>query len=213
MQNKRAWAERIIIISLTGILILLIMAGSSLGQIQKRGETENIISSGIIRVKLLNELEGEEKMPEVITNILPGDTINNIIKIENICDYDEYIRVSLKKEIFKSEDSDEKLDGTKASFIFNEKDWVYKDGYYYYIHTLKAKDKSTPLYTGIHFDESIDDEYKLACLNEEIVVEAVQSDNNGTALTAEGWQVKIKVKTAKEDSSKLVVTEKGSDVS
>ena len=99
MKDKKAMRERIVIIALIGVLVLSIIAGSSFAQIQKRGETENIISSGEITVKLLNQRKDGAEMPEVITHILPGDTIDNVVKVKNTCDYDEYIRITLDKVI------------------------------------------------------------------------------------------------------------------
>lgn len=203
MTDKKAMRERIAIIALIGVLVLSIIVGGSLAQVQRRGEAENIISSGEIKVKLLNQTSDGKSMPEVITHIVPGDTLDNIVKVQNTCDYDEYIRMTVDKVIFETAEENAVLDSSKAHFLFNEDDWTYKDGYYYYNGVLKAGDTSTALYDGIYLDESINNDYKLAVMTVEITVEAVQSVNNGDAFTAEGW---IPVASINKDKAKEVTT-------
>lgn len=214
MKDKKALRERIVIVALIGVLVLSIIVGSSLAQVQKRGETVNVISSGEITVDLLNIRKDGTNMPEIITCILPGDTIDNVVKAKNTCDYDEYIRISLDKIIYETAEENVVLDSSKGHFLFNEEDWTYKDGYYYYNEVLKAGDISPALYDGIYLDESIDNTYKLAVMDVEISVEAVQSVNNGDALTAEGWVPVAKIGGKDEETSNTVVnTENISEVS
>lgn len=187
MTDKKAMRERIAIIVLIGVLVLSIIVGGSLAQVQRRGETENIISSGEIKVKLLNQKTNGENMPELITHIVPGDTLDNVVKVANTCAYDEYIRITLDKIIYETAEESSILDNTKAHFLFNEDDWTYKEGYYYYNKPLKAGETSSALYDGIYLDETINNDYKLAVMDVVITVEAVQSVNNGDIFTAEGW--------------------------
>ena len=129
-------------------------------------------------------------MPLLVTNIVPGDTLDNKVTVRNSCLQDEYIRITLDKVIYKSPDSKETLNSETANFLFNEEDWTYKDGYYYYNHILPAGEISEPLYNGIYLDTTMGNEYKTAILQVDILVEAVQSVNNGTSVfEAEGWEV------------------------
>ena len=101
-EKKKALRERIVILALIGILVVAIIGGSSMAQVTRKAETENIISSGEISVKLLNKTKNGDDMPELITHIVPGDTLDNVVSVKNTCQYDEYIRVSLDKVIYET---------------------------------------------------------------------------------------------------------------
>lgn len=202
-EKKKALRERIVILALIGILVVAIIGGSSMAQVTRKAETENIISSGEISVKLLNKTKNGDDMPELITHIVPGDTLDNVVSVKNTCQYDEYIRVSLDKVIYETAEENAILDDSKATFLLNEEDWTYneRDGYYYYNDVLKAGETSEVLYDGIFLSYSMDNEYKLAVMDVEITVEAVQSVNNGDVFTAEGWTRVARTGTTAEEKT------------
>ena len=202
-EKKKALRERIVILSLIGILVVAIIGGSSMAQVTRKAETENIISSGEISVKLLNKTKNGDDMPELITHIVPGDTLDNVVSVKNTCQYDEYIRVSLDKVIYETAEENAILDDSKATFLLNEEDWTYneRDGYYYYNDVLKAGETSEVLYDGIFLSYSMGNEYKLAVMDVEITVEAVQSVNNGDVFTAEGWTRVARTGTTAEEKT------------
>lgn len=202
-EKKKALRERIVILALIGILVVAIIGGSSMAQVTRKAETENIISSGEISVKLLNKTKNGDDMPELITHIVPGDTLDNVVSVKNTCQYDEYIRVSLDKVIYETAEENAILDDSKATFLLNEEDWTYneRDGYYYYNDVLKAGETSEVLYDGIFLSYSMGNEYKLAVMDVEITVEAVQSVNNGDVFTAEGWTRVARTGTTAEEKT------------
>lgn len=202
-EKKKALRERIVILALIGILVVAIIGGSSMAQVTRKAETENIISSGEISVKLLNKTKNGDDMPELITHIVPGDTLDNVVSVKNTCQYDEYIRVSLDKVIYETAEENAILDDSKATFLLNEEDWTYneRDGYYYYNDVLKAGETSEVLYDGIFLSYSMGNEYKLAVMDVEITVEAVQSLNNGDVFTAEGWTRVARTGTTAEEKT------------
>lgn len=202
-EKKKALRERIVILALIGILVVAIIGGSSMAQVTRKAETENIISSGEISVKLLNKTKNGDDMPELITHIVSGDTLDNVVSVKNTCQYDEYIRVSLDKVIYETAEENAILDDSKATFLLNEEDWTYneRDGYYYYNDVLKAGETSEVLYDGIFLSYSMGNEYKLAVMDVEITVEAVQSVNNGDVFTAEGWTRVARTGTTAEEKT------------
>lgn len=192
-KKKNSGKSSLIVFLLIGVLIISIVGGNTLARVSKQAETDNIIDSGEIKVELLNQTSDGEPMPELITHIVPGDTLDNKVTVKNACEHDEYIRITLDKVIYESTDNQIVLDDSKANFLFNEEDWTYKDGYYYYNHILPTGATSECLYDGIYLDTSMGNEYRTAVLEVDILVEAVQSINNGTdVFTAEGWEVIIK---------------------
>lgn len=82
-------------------------------------------------------------------SITPGD---NIVKepVIEVSGTDCYVRVFC-------EFSDSSIN--YATLNFNTSDWTEKqaDGYYYYKHKLSDGEKTTPLFTRVKIDDSIDD--------------------------------------------------------
>lgn len=182
--------------SFTGCALILvifmgIVGGGSLAYKVREERTSNKISAGEIKVNLVNILPGKHSEDDYsIYGILPGKTYENKVYVQNTCDYDEYIRVTVSKKI-NTKDGKE-LSAEPVYPNYNEKDWEYKDGYYYYKKVLPARAASSALYDELFFDEKINNEYKTATLNMLIVVEAVQSVHNGSnPLEAQGWEVKV----------------------
>lgn len=179
-------------ILLIAVIIIGLIGGGTLAYITREGRTENVITAGDIKVKLYNMLDENTEMPQRgIYGVLANVSYPNIVYAKNECDYPEYIRMKISKDVVDKDGTE--LDATKISPNFNTDDWTYReeDGYWYYNHILEPQTKSKPLYESIYFDKTINNAYKTATLNMHIVVEAVQSDNNGNNIyEATGWEVK-----------------------
>ena len=191
-KNKKTF-KKVLPILLVGLILVSLIGGGTLAYVTREARTENVITAGDIEVKLFNMLNEDTTMPENgIYGVLANVDYPNIVYAHNDCDFDEYIRMKVSQEI--TDKNGAVLDASKVVPNFNTKDWTYNedDGYYYYNHILKPHTDSKPLYTSIHFDKTINNTYKTATLDMHIIVEAVQSVNNGnTALEAEGWEVKV----------------------
>ncbi len=178
---------------LLAIILIGIIGGGTLAYVTREARTENIITAGDIDVELFNMIDDNTPMPENGINcVLANISYPNLVYAHNNCDFPEYIRMKVTKEV-KDKDGTV-LDASKFVPNFNEEDWTYseEDGYYYYNHILQPRTNSEPLYTHIYFDKSINNTYKTAALDMHIIVEAVQSDNNGSnVFEAEGWEVKV----------------------
>lgn len=177
---------------LVAIIAVSLIGGGTLAYVTREGRAENVITAGDIKVKLYNMLdENTEMPPKGIYGVLANVSYPNIVYAKNECDYPEYIRMRISKEVTDKDGT--KLDAEKINPIFNTEDWTYvkEDGYWYYNYVLKPHAESKPLYKSIYFDKTINNTYKTATLDMNIVVEAVQSDNNGNNIyEAEGWEVK-----------------------
>lgn len=192
MDKVKEKINKLIPLLLVAIIAISLIGGGTLAYITRESKTENVITAGEIKVKLCNMLNEEETMPpEGIYGILANVTYPNIVYAHNECDYPEYIRMKISKEITNKEGED--LDINKFTLQFNTDDWTYskEDGYYYYNNILAPHTNSAPLYNGIHVAKDVNNKYKTATLDVHIIVEAVQADNNGTnVFEAEGWEVK-----------------------
>lgn len=186
-------AEKLSIVALIFMLAISLVGGGTLAYKTRTGAADSEVSSGNISVKLLNIQNNGEDMPDLIAGILPGTTIPNVVKVENTCEYDEYIRIKLDCKLYDYNQADADLDINKVKIHFNENDWTYKDGYYYYNNVLRAGTQTEDFYNGILFDNTMNNKYKTACFDMNILVEAVQSINNSASVfDAQGWEVVYK---------------------
>ena len=158
----------------------------------------NVITSGKIDIKL-NEVtlkvdpETGESIPfENVTGVMPNEQIDKIVSVENInLAAPAFIRVWVKPEIVLSNENADKQDQVDYSMIkmdFNDKDWTYREGYWYYNKILDTSAETDPLFTKVEFNKEMGNMYQGAQVTVHVTAQAVQSTNNGaTAWEAKGW--------------------------
>ena len=121
--------------------------------------------------------------------IMPGQAISKIVRVENEGDQPAYIRA---KYILKVVDGPALKEGMVQINI--GEDWTQKesdDGWYYYKEPLVRR--TTEFFSEVYLDGPLTtNEYQNCTLNVIVVVQAVQSVNNSdSALTAQGWPQEI----------------------
>lgn len=192
MSKTKEKLKKIAPFLLIAVIAVSLIGGGTLAYITREARTENVITAGDIKVKLYNMLDDDTTMPEEgIYGVLANISYPNIVYAHNECDYPEYIRMKVSKEVTDIDGT--QLDASKMTPNYNTYDWTYseEDGYWYYNEILEPHTSTEPLYESIYFDKTINNTYKTSTLDMHIVVEAVQSDNNGNNIfEAEGWEVK-----------------------
>ena len=189
LKNKKKKRVRkvLIILSLVVIIIASIIGGGSLAYKTYQGDTYNKVTTSGLSVKLWNLASDGTSMSLYINEIQPWKTVENRVFAENDGAETEFLRMKINLVVTKS-------DGTKEvfnyiTFSFNESDWTYRNGYYYYNSAVAPGGNTTNLYDQIYFPYFPLENYQEASLHIEITVEAVQYANNSdSALTAEGWE-------------------------
>ena len=117
--------------------------------------------------------------------IMPGDVIDKEVRVKNIGGHAMYVRVELIPTVV-----DSKLDAKKCVRVnINDRDWVEKDGYYYYKKELKPGETTPELFTKVTFvGKEVTNEYLGKRFQLDIDGFAVQSEHNGEdPLKAHGW--------------------------
>lgn len=179
--------------------IAVLAYGGTMAYFTADDVAHNIITSGKIDIKL-NEVtlkvdpETGESIPfENVAGVMPNEQIDKIVSVENInLAEPAYIRVWVGPEIKLSDENIHKQSDVDYGLIiidFNDKDWTYKDGYWYYNKVLDTSAETEPLCTKVEFSKNMGNMYQDAQVTVHVIVQAVQSKNNpGTsALTAQGW--------------------------
>lgn len=154
----------------------------------------NVITSGNIKIELqettlVNDSEIPFKESRDIYNVMPGQEISKIVRVENTGDNPAYIRISVAKAIRLAEGAEGTPDTRLISIDYDSTNWTLgDDGYYYYNKPLSAGDTTEPLFRNVIFDATMGNMYHNSKAVIEVSAQATQVKNNGTdVFTAAGW--------------------------
>lgn len=154
----------------------------------------NVITSGNIKIELqetalVNDSEIPFKESRDIYNVMPGQEISKIVRVENTGDNPAYIRISVDKAIQLAEGAEGTPDTRLISIDYDSTSWTLgNDGYYYYNKPLPAGDTTEPLFRNVIFDATMGNMYHNSKAVIEVSAQATQVKNNGTdVFTAAGW--------------------------
>ena len=189
-QNKqRHGGQKLISLICLIICCAALLASGTLAFYSAEETAKNVMTTGKLDIDLKEETDGKQPWPEEgFDGIMPGMDVTKIVYGANTGTMDVWLRVKLDKTITPAEGVEAELNFEKITLDINTTDWTEKDGYYYYNKALGPGEESVPLFTNVHFDELLGNEYMNAKTEIEVTMQAVQANNNGdSALTATGW--------------------------
>lgn len=178
--------RKFLILSVLAIMIA-ILAANTLAYFTADTKAHNVITSGGVDITL-NEWANDDRTEkfEDKTGVMPGAEITKIVEIENTGSGSAWVRVQVTVDVYS--ENKETMDPKYVSLDFNDTDWTYFDGYYYYNRALAPGETTAPLFTTVSFDKQMGNEYQNSTAYVDVHAGAVQSANNGTdALSATGW--------------------------
>lgn len=179
--------RKVLILSVLAILIA-ILAANTLAYFTADTKAHNVITSGGVSIKL-NEWANEARTEkfEDKTGVMPGAEVTKIVEVENVGTGTAWVRVQVVRDVY-AEGGKEQLPPDPVTLDFNETDWTYQDGYYYYNKPLAPGETTEPLFTSVSFDDQMGNEYQNSTAHVDVNAYAVQSANNGEdVLSANGW--------------------------
>lgn len=187
-QKRKMGKKRIMLLAMIVCCAAIIAAGS-LAFFTAEETNYNVITTAALDVDLKEETDGGKPWPEEgLFGIEPGMDVTKIAYAENLGGVDAYVRILLDKTITPAEGITAELNFDHITLNINTADWTEKDGAYYYNKTLKPGEKTSPLFTKVHFGVALGNEYMDAKTMIKVTMQAVQAKNNGdSALTAAGW--------------------------
>ena len=179
--------RKILILSVLAIL-LAILAANTLAYFTADTTAHNVITTGNVDIAL-NEWANEARTEkfEDKTGVMPGAEVTKIVEVENVGTGTAWVRVQVVLDVY-AEGGKEQLPPDPVTLDFNETDWTYQDGYYYYNKPLAPGETTEPLFTSVSFDDQMGNEYQNSTAHVDVNAYAVQSANNGEdVLSANGW--------------------------
>ena len=178
--------RKFLILSVLAILIA-ILAANTLAYFTADTKAHNVITSGGVDI-VLNEWANEDRTEpfEDRTGIMPGTEVTKIVEISNTGTAPVWVRAQVQLDVCGADE--ESLPPEYVSLDFNETDWTYSDGYYYYNRALAPGETTVPLFTTVTFAPEMGNEYQNATATVDVFAQAVQTANNGaTVMAAQGW--------------------------
>lgn len=190
--------KKIVSLALVTCCVAVLAYGSTMAYFTADDVAHNVITSGKIDIQLnevtlkVNPETGEPVPFENVTGVMPNEQIDKIVSVENInLAEPAYIRVWVGPEIKLSDENADKQSNVDCGLIiidFNDKDWTYKGGYWYYNKVLDTSAETEPLFTKVEFSKDMGNMYQDAQVTVHVVAQAVQTANNGdTIWEAQGW--------------------------
>ena len=178
--------RKLLILSLLVILAAL-TAAETLAYYTDSARTHNVITSGKVNIDLLEWADEARTKPfKDKQGVMPGTKVTKIVEVKNTGTGAAFLRLYVEKNVYRADQTPMKSD--PVSLNFNDTDWTYSDGYYYYNRPLEPGKTTEPLFTAVIFDPLMDNEYQNATAHVKVIAYAVQSANNGDSpQAAKGW--------------------------
>lgn len=169
------------------VLCLSMLIYSTIAYFNTADTARNVITSGNIKIAL-NETDDAGAPFKDAVDVMPGQTVDKIVTVQNTGDNPSYIRVSVTKAIELAAGMSGNPDAGLLSLDFDTTHWTLQDGYYYYNEVLEPGQTTAPLFTGVTFDKSMGNLYQKSKAVITVNAQGTQVEHNGTsALTANGW--------------------------
>lgn len=133
--------------------------------------------------------DGEKTVPfEDQLGVMPGSDVSKIVTVTNTGGQPAWVRVSLDKAIELARGVEGEADLSLVTCDLNTESWTEKDGYYYYNAALEPGQTTEPLFTAVHFAETMSNMYQESRAILQVNAFATQTAHNGaSALEAAGW--------------------------
>ena len=171
-------------------LLLLVLAlasvfsaGHALAYWLVEGKTDNLISTGKLAAKIVEEYEQGQL-------VFPGDVVDKVVNIANTGEVDSIIRVRVAKAWGRIDDeggfsADETLSTANIVIDYNSDLWVYDDGdgYFYYKRVLVPGEMTAqPLFTKFAVSSAIANDFAGMHVSIGIEMESLQAGYGAISL-------------------------------
>lgn len=182
--------KRKLLITAVIAILLSLSAFGTIAYYTARNESHNVITSGDIKIKLMQWADEERTIPfegEMAGRIMPGEARTLIAEAKNTGGHPAFVRMKVTHSI--NPVTGEKGEADLFTLHLNEADWTRMgDGLYYYNKVLQPGETTAPIYDAVALNPKTGNRYQEAKMKIDVKVYAVQAENNGAGFTeAVGW--------------------------
>ncbi len=176
------------------IAVLALSSTGTLAYFTAEAEADSVITAGNLDLKLHDRTVYGELLPAGSMQVIPGQTIEKSVTVENTGGHPMYLRVKIVTGVTDAQGREDALSPTAKECLkidVNEESWTYRedDGYYYYLDVLEAGETTPELFTEVVVDgPKVDNAYLGKNFTLNVSAYGVQSEHNGaTVWDAFGW--------------------------
>ena len=182
MKTKKLLIIALILIIVIPVLIYASFISSTM--------SSNIITFGNLKMELIetsidengNEIRVKNNENE---NISLNSSVSRRVRIKNICNHPMFVRIKLS--LLLDNEYDNNLNNS-VWYDINNEDFLYQDGWYYYLKPLEPGKETDNLITQMNFNLIGLDNYMGKTIKLNIDAQAVQSENQtDNVMSAKGW--------------------------
>ena len=179
--------EKLLIIALILIIIIPVLIYASF---ISSTMSSNVITFGKLRMELIetsidengNEIKVKDNENE---NISLNSNVSRRVRIKNVCSHPMFVRIKLG--LLLDNNYDDTLNNS-VWYDINDNDYLYKDGWYYYLKKLEPGKETSNLITQINFNLVGLDNYSSKTIKLNIDAQAVQAENQAdNVFSVQGW--------------------------
>ena len=176
------------------VILLSVAAYGTWAYFTTEARITNVITTGTIDITLNETTTGGVAFPKKgISGVMPGQSVDKLVTVENEGDSPAWIRVGVFSQIEAADGSELPLSlgdaGDVLSFDINTEHWTDgEDGYFYYLSPVQAGETTEQLFSKVTFNAAMTNDYQNCTAYVDVAAQAVQIKHNGSsALEAEGW--------------------------
>ena len=173
---------------------MLLWLPGTLAAFLEETKAENYIDFGGVSLKIIQTTLNEQGQEETFdskeaANIATQSVQSRIIRIKNTGSHALYVRVQPQFEGIDHQGKPIDIE-TFTEYEINTADWIYKDGWCYYLHILEPDEVSEILLDELVFDvNQITSKYPGSTFDIDFYVQGVQSEHQDITniLEVAGW--------------------------
>lgn len=189
VEGEPIMKKKLFALALVAICVAIV-AGGTLAYFTGETTAHNVITTGGVEVELIEKTDGGKPFPEEgVTGVMPGQSVGKEVTVKNVGPSEAWVRLELQVEFLDEEGK--VMNVSKMPFDLdgiNPEKWVTQGNYIYYKEPLAEGESTEAFMKAVKFTEEMGNEFQGCTMNMDIVVQAVQTANNGqTVLEAQGW--------------------------
>ena len=177
------------------IICLSIISGGTFAYFTADEIAHNVITTNQVEVEIITQqkqdgsIENGDNAPIMI---MPSKTVSKIVSVKGI-EADSWVRINYEIVIYNSEGNEKTISNQELEKIIriepDDKNWIEKNGWWYYKSALGAGETAMPLFETISFSgPDMGNEYQNCTIEIDITAQGVQKANNGNSvMEAAGW--------------------------
>lgn len=176
------------------IICLSIITGGTFAYFTMGEISHNVITSKAVKVDVLNqeEINGTLEDARNMIPIMPSSVVSKVVSAR-VTEATAWVRMNYEISVYDANGNAMSASNEELKEIVlieeNDRDWIEKDGWWYYKSALDGGENSTPLFEQVEFSgPKMGNEYQNGTIEIHVTAQAVQKANNGSSIMdAAGW--------------------------